>query len=328
MESDLQAQAAHEPVTATSAGISKIRRVPLREVWAHEAYDFTAWLEKNLDVLNEALNLNLVDANREQAAGSFSVDLVAEDEAGGRVVIENQLEKSNHDHLGKLITYLAAMEASAAVWIVSEPRPEHVGAVVWLNESSADFYLIKVEAVRIGDSPAAPLMTLIAGPSKETRRIRETKQELSEGDEIRLRWWTELLEKANAKTRLHAAIKPSRYGKVGTGAGKQGLFFHYGVWRHGTWVELYIDRGPGQDRQNLEVFEGLRAHQKEIEQAFGRPLEWQALEGKQACRIQPPGIAVGYRNPEDQWPRAHEQAIDEMIRLEAALRPHIAALPA
>ncbi len=327
MESEFRDGLAPEAVAATTEDISKIRRVSLREVWAHEAHDFTAWLEENLDVLNDALDLNLVDASREQAAGSFSVDLVAEDEAGDRLVIENQLEKSNHDHLGKLITYLAAMEARAAIWIVSEPRPEHIRAVGWLNESSADFYLLKVEAIRIGDSPAAPLLTLIAGPSEETRRVRDTKKEFGERHEIRLRWWTELLDRAKAATRLHAAISPSRYSYVATGAGKRGLSFHYAVAQHETWVHLYIDRGRGQDRENLEVFESLRAHQEEIEQAFGAPLMWQALEGKRACRILAPIIKGGYRDAEDQWPRIHEEAIDEMIRLEGALRPHIAALP-
>ena len=85
--------------------IGKLERVPLREVWKHEALDFTHWLQENIDVLNSALDLTLVNVDREQAAGSFSIDLVAEDEGGGTVIIENQLEKSNHDHLGKLITY-------------------------------------------------------------------------------------------------------------------------------------------------------------------------------------------------------------------------------
>jgi hypothetical protein len=106
------------------------------------------------DVLNDALGITLVNVEREQAAGSFSIDLVAEDEGGGKVIIENQLEKSNHDHLGKLITYLTALNARAAIWIVAEPRPEHVAAISWLNDSSsAAFYLVKVEAVRIGSSP-------------------------------------------------------------------------------------------------------------------------------------------------------------------------------
>jgi len=148
--------------------IGKLTRVPLREVWKHEAHDFTQWMEENIDVLNSVLDFDLVNVDREQAAGSFSVDLVAEDENGGTIIIENQLEKSNHDHLGKLITYLTAMSARAAIWIVSEPRPEHVAAVAWLNDSSsAAFYLIKVEAIRIGESPAAPLLTVIVGPSDD-----------------------------------------------------------------------------------------------------------------------------------------------------------------
>ena len=82
--------------------IGKLQRVSLRDVWKHEAYDFTQWLQENIDILNDSLDLDLVTADREQAAGSFSIDLVAEDEDGNTYVIENQLEKSNHDHLGKV----------------------------------------------------------------------------------------------------------------------------------------------------------------------------------------------------------------------------------
>ena len=147
--------------------IGSLQRVALREVWPHEALDFTPWLEENIDVLNNAIDLSLSIVEREQAAGDFSVDLVAEDESGNPIIIENQLERSNHDHLGKLITYLTAIGAKAAIWIVADPRPEHIGAISWLNESSsAAFYLIKVEAVRIGDSPPAPLLTLIVGSSE------------------------------------------------------------------------------------------------------------------------------------------------------------------
>ena len=111
------------------------------------------------------------------------------------VIIENQLEKSNHDHLGKLITYLTGMSAKAAIWIVSDPRPEHVAAVAWLDESSsAAFYMVKVEAVRIGESPAAPLFTLIVGPSEETKDVGQTKKEIAERYGIRKRWWTTLVD--------------------------------------------------------------------------------------------------------------------------------------
>jgi hypothetical protein len=140
--------------------IGKISRRPLREVWRHEERDFTVWLRDNIDVLTEQLGFELVNAEREQAAGNFSVDIVAETVDGRRVVIENQLERSDHDHLGKLLTYLASFEASVAIWIVSEPRPEHVLAITWLNQANlVDFYLFKVEAVVIGDSAAAPLLS-------------------------------------------------------------------------------------------------------------------------------------------------------------------------
>jgi hypothetical protein len=98
-----------------AAGISRLRRVPLGEVWRHEAYDFTTWLEQNTDVLGEVLGITIENVERERAAGSFSVDLVGEDAAGNAIVIENQLERSDHDHLGKLITYLAAFEANTAI---------------------------------------------------------------------------------------------------------------------------------------------------------------------------------------------------------------------
>lgn len=107
-----------------SGAIGKITRIPLREVWHREDRDFTTWIRDNIDVVAEQLGLELVNAEREQAAGSFSVDIVAETDDGRAVVIENQLERSDHDHLGKLLTYLAAFDAKVAVWIVSEPRPE------------------------------------------------------------------------------------------------------------------------------------------------------------------------------------------------------------
>lgn len=159
-----------------SQEIGMLRRVPLREVWRHEARDFTAWIERNPNVLGDLLDFSLENVERERRAGTFSVDLVAEDQSGDTVVIENQLEKSDHDHLGKLITYLSALEAKVAVWIASEPRPEHVAAITWLNESPlARFYLVKAEAVRIEgkeNSVPAPLLTLITGPSPPAARRR------------------------------------------------------------------------------------------------------------------------------------------------------------
>jgi len=306
--------------------IGKIERVPLREVWRHEALDFTTWLEESLDVLNDVLDITLSGAEREQSAGSFSVDLVAEDESGNPVIIENQFGKSDHDHLGKLITYLTAIDAKAAIWIVSHPRPEHVAAITWLNESaSAAFYLVKVEAIRIGDSPPAPLLTLIVGPSEEGREAGRTKKELAERYAIRERFWSQLLATACTKTRLHANISPSQQGWIATGAGKQGLRYDYVVRQNDSDVELYIDRGKDTEAENKVIFDRLAQSKEAIEADFGEPLEWQRLEGKRACRIKKNIDLGGYRD-EDKWPQIHHAMIDAMIRLEKALKPYIARL--
>jgi hypothetical protein len=307
--------------------VGRLQRVPLREVWKHEALDFTQWLQNNIDVLNESVNLNLLGANRERSAGDFSVDLVAEDEGGGTVVIENQLEKSNHDHLGKLITYLTAIGAKTAIWIVSDPRPEHVAAIAWLNESnSADFYMVKVEAVRIADSPPAPLFTLIVGPSDETKEVGETKKEIAERYLIRKRWWTTLIERSVAVNKTHAHITPGEYGWIGASAGVRGLNFNYVVMQDECRVELYIDRGKDSDEENEQIFDELYASRQAIDQAFGAPLDWERLEGRRACRIQYTRREGGYRSPEDQWPQIQDETIHDMDHLEKALQPYLKQL--
>jgi hypothetical protein len=250
---------------------------------------------------------------------------VAEDESGGIAVIENQLERSNHDHLGKLITYTAFMEARVAIWIVSDPRPEHVRAISWLNEAApADFYLLKIEGIRISGSLPAPLLTLIVGPSEESREVGEAKKERAERYHIRRRFFARLLDRAKELTKLHAAISPSEYGWVGTGAGTSGLSFTYTITQHGATVELYIDRGSGEENQ--AIFDALREHEDEIEAAYGGKLSWEPLEGKRGCRIAERLNVGGYRD-EEKWEEVQGAMIDSMIRLERALRPFISKLP-
>lgn len=307
--------------------IARLERVSLREVWKHEANDFTQWLQNNIDILNEALDINLVNVDREQAAGTFSVDLVAEDEGGGTVIIENQLEKSNHDHLGKLITYLTAMGAKTAIWIVSDPRPEHVTAITWLNESaSAQFYMVKVEAVRIENSAPAPLFTLIVGPSEEAKEVGQTKKEIAERYDIRRHWWSTLISRSAAINKLHTHITPSEYSWIGTSSGIRGLNLNYVVTQDECGAELYIDRGKDSDGENKAIFDQISQHRSDIEKGFGGELNWERMEGKRACRIRFTSREGGYRSPENQWPSIQDNLVRAMDRLEKALRPHLKQL--
>lgn len=306
--------------------IGKLKRVPLREVWKHEALDFTTWMLDNVEVVGDIINLNLSNAEREKSAGSFNVDLVAEDDMGGLVIIENQLDKSNHDHLGKLITYLTSLEAKTAIWIVADPRPEHVRAISWLNESSAaSFYLLKVEAIRIGDSQPAPLLTLIVGPSEEAKELGNKKKEMAERYIIRKKFWTQLLDQSKNMTKLHSNISPSEHNWIGTSAGKRGLGLNYTVTQNNSTVELYIDRGRESEEENKIIFEELFKEKENIENVFGKALEWQSLEGKRACRIK--GVVDGgYRDEEEKWPEIHKNMIETMIKLNKALKPYIPKL--
>ena len=304
--------------------IGRIERVDLRKVWSHEALDFTKWLEENIDVLVEATGLQLSGVEREQAVGAFSVDLIAEDDDGRPVVIENQLEKSNHDHLGKLLTYLVGIEARKAIWIVADPRPEHVGVVTWLNESSsADFYLLKLEAIRIGDSEHAALLTQIVGPSEEARIAGATKKQMAERERLRYHFFEGLLEHAKQLTPLHANISPSKQSYVSAGSGIGGVAFVYVVRQRDTRVELYIGT-PDGDR-NQRIFEALFLKKEQIEEVFGLPLVWDTKEGRRSCRIHKTFDTGGYRD-EDVWEAVYAELAEAMAVLERAVKPHLKKL--
>jgi len=306
---------------ANQTKIGKIERVDLRETWPNEERDFTPWLVENIEVLSDSLYVPLSSAQREVGAGDFVVDIQAELEDGGAAVIEAQLTRSDHNHLGKLITYRAMLDARVAIWIVSDARAEHVRAVTWLNESSdADFYLVKVEAIRIGDSPPAPLFTLVVGPSEQAKKAGETRRGLAEREKKRLEFWRQLLDKAAEQTPLFATVSPRPGYWISAGAGRGGLRFSFVIYDQAAQVELYIDTGDRE--RNKRTFDALSSAKDEVNAAYGRALDWQRLEHARACRIRH-RMEIGGWKDEDKWPEIQDTMIEAMIRLEKALRPHI-----
>jgi len=307
--------------------IGRIEKVPLREVWKKEAKDFTTWLFENLEVLGEELDIPMTPIEKEKDIGSFSSDIVAENESGERILIENQLEKTDHDHLGKILTYVSNLEAKIAIWISSDPRPEHERAVEWLNESATgvDFYLVKVEAYRIGNSEPAPKFEVIAGPSEKSKVIGQEREKEAERHKKRLEFWKSLLEKSKGKTSLHSNISPSTSHWISTGAGKSGLSYTYTIpYKYGS-IELYIDRGKGSEEESKQIFDELFVHKKEIEGIFGDKLEWQRLDDRRASRIRKKYDYAGL-DDNDKWDRLQNDMIDGMIRLEKALNKYITGL--
>ena len=214
------------------------------------------------------------------------------------------------------------MEAKVGIWIVNNRRPEHVAAINWLNESaSADFYLVKLEAIKIEESLPAALFTEIVGPSKEAIKIRKTKGDLTERHLAIHRFWTALLEIAKKKTKLHTNISPGYENWVSTGAGlPNGLSLQYSVRQQESSIYLQIDTGDGETSK--AIFEHLLSKKNEIEKEFDGELEWNAKEGRRSCYIGR-DISIAGWGKEDKWADAHEALIDTMIKLEQSLRPHL-----
>lgn len=294
--------------------VGRLERVALREIWEKEDRDFTTWLEKNLDILSEHIGFDLSPLEREKSVGTFSADIFAEGPDGATVVIENQLETTDHDHLGKLVTYLSNLEAKAAIWIASAPRPEHVTAVNWFNEISprdTSFFLVKVEAYRIGDSEPAPLFTAVSSPSQEAKQRGVEKEKLAERHLKRLDFWEQLLEKARSRTALHANISPSKDTWIVAGAGKSGMGWSYCIRMNEGSVELFIDLGPDRKDETDAIYEKILSDRETIEAQFGEPLIWDQVEGRRVCKIKSMCSIGGLRDT-DSWDQIQEDMIDRM----------------
>ena len=160
--------------------LSKIKKVNPRNIWKHEALDFTAWLkqEENLNLLCEELDLNLENIKSEDGAGRYNVDITADDaDTGRKVVIENQLESTDHKHLGQILTYASAFDASIIIWLVTDYTEEHRQAIDWFNRNMSDsisFFLIQLEVYQIEDSPNAPKFNIISEPNNWGKAIKKS----------------------------------------------------------------------------------------------------------------------------------------------------------
>lgn len=308
--------------------IGKLEVVSVRRAFPHEALHFTKWLEEHIDALAERLNISLSVEQREQSVGDFSVDLLCEDGGGKPVIIENQLEKTDHDHLGKLLTYLVNRSASTAIWITTEPRPEHQKVIDWLNEftpSDVSFYLVRVEAVRIGDSPFAPLFTVLAGPDRQAKELGERKKEWADRHFKREEFWKGLLDRAREKTTIFSTISPSKENWIGTGAGKGGVTFNFVINKDWAGAELYIDHDKNTGEKNKAIFDKLNSQKEQIEQEFGGSLDWERLNEKRASRIRKK-IELGGLTATDKWQEIQDAMITEMISLEKTLRHRVSRM--
>ncbi|MGY5874589.1 MAG: DUF4268 domain-containing protein [Candidatus Thorarchaeota archaeon] len=308
--------------------IGKLENIPIRDVWDNEPRGFNKWLADNIDILSEALNLQipLVPPDTESSVGPFLADLVIENESGERVVIECQLEDSDHKHLGQVVTYLTNLEAKMAIWICTNPRSEHIRAISWLNEVSPvdiSFFIVRVQTVKIGDSPPAPLFTLIAGPSEATKETGRAKELDAERHRLRQQFWSQLLEKCQTPGNLFKDISPGKFTYIQKGAGFAGITYKYVISYSSAGVELYIDTHDADN--NKRILDRLKEKKDEIENRFGIPLIWDHEKGRRACKVSWKREDIGLRD-EDDWPNIQDELIQNMAKLHMAINDKLDAV--
>lgn len=268
--------------------IGKIKKVPLREIWKHEAYDFTNWLaeETNLSLLADELGISLLNPQTEVGVGKFSVDILAEDDRDHKVIIENQLESTNHDHLGKIITYAAGLQAETIIWVVSSVREEHEQAINWLNENTteqANFFLIKIEAWKIDNSVPAPRFNIIAKPNDWAKTIRKT----GDGNKVtdlklkQQEFWSKLREygEDNSKNiKSWQKARPQHWYDISVGTSRAHLVCTINTRKEQVAVDLYIN-------EDKELYTKLESNKEEIENALGCKLLWQGSADRKSSQM-------------------------------------------
>ena len=277
----------------STPNLAKIERVDLREAWPNEARDFTPWLAENIAELGEALGMDLELQETEAAVGGYSLDVLATDLNQNRpVIIENQLETTNHDHLGKLLTYAAGYDANVIVWLTREFRDEHRQALDWLNrrtDKETEFFGVVVELLKIDGSRLAPQFRTVATPNdwrKETSvKVRDDTPVASVRGERYREFFQPLIDTLRERHKFTNARKaqPQNWYSFSAGYGQRVIYGANFTGQRQARVEVYIDVGNGD--RNIRLLENLELHKEEIESTLNETLDWQRLEGRRACRI-------------------------------------------
>lgn len=309
--------------------LGRLQRVPLREYWQDEARDFTPWLaqEENLQLLSETIGIELEPAGTEAHVGTFKADILAK-EVGTEdfVIIENQLEKTNHDHLGKLLTYAAGLNAKAVVWLCAEITDEHRRALDWLNDISGDafaFFGLEVELWRIGVSEPAPKFNLVCQPNEWAKSLTTTSEERepTETKLLQFEFWRGFVEAARASGTVLSLRKPRPQHWYSLAVGRSrfhlSLTVHTRLQRLGC--ELYI-----RHKESKRAFAQLATDKDVIEKELGGHLEWQELPHRRDCRI------IQYRsgdvNDRQTWPDLHAWLLERAEAFYRVFSPRVKAL--
>lgn len=253
-----------------SKKLSRLRMVSLRQAWPHEAHDFTPWLAENIGLVSEAIGIPLEVEGTEVSVETFSADILARNPLDDSVVlIENQLESSDHAHLGQIMTYLSGLDAETVVWVADGFREPHIAAIRWLNENTCErfaFFAIQVRVAQIADSPLAPLFEVVERPNNWERAMHRKalgSPESSKRSEDRYQFWSEYVESVpNVLERFGPARRTANHW-----CKLEDLGFIISLYIGVDSAGLFIRGLPRADSE--EVRSRLEIHAQELEAALG-----------------------------------------------------------
>lgn len=305
--------------------LGKLKEVDIRKVWGHEQYDFSQWLatEENIQELGDTLNLSLTNIETEKFVGNYRCDILCKDELTGQtVLIENQLESTDHDHLGKIITYASGLDASVVVWIVSSARDEHASAIEWLNKHTDDslaFFLVEVHAYTIGDSAPAPQFKIIEQPNNfaKNAKVLAQKGDLSDRERHRLEFWTlfnDVLEQRGKPFNKCKATTDHWYS-VAVGTSECLISIDLVNREHKIRVGLWI-------HDNKALFDELFEQKERIESDLGFELTWERLDSKKASLAATYLYGLDF-NHQENYAKLMNGAIDTVVALRKAFVPYL-----
>lgn len=315
-------------------GLGRLESVELRDVWSSESADFTPWLakEENLKLLGEAIGIDLELEAQEKGVGPFRADILCKDTTTDKwVLIENQLERTDHSHLGQLLTYAAGLEAVTIVWIAERFTEEHRATLDWLNErtdETINFFGLEVELWRIGESPVAPKFNIISKPNDWSRSVQKVATEdITPHKQLQLKFWTAFRDYMEENSSV-TCQKPYPQHWMNHSIGRSG--FHLAsitsLWNSDTdkkepeiRVELVLD-----NKHSKSYFDSLIKRRDEIEKAIGTALTWHNPEEKTMCRLYVRKDADFTQ--ESEWPDQHKWLRDNLEQFHKVFGPIVKSL--
>jgi len=308
--------------------LGKIEKVDLRKVWEHEALKFTKWLakEENIVLLAEELDISIENIKPEESAGRYSVDILADEVSTNRkVIIENQLEATDHKHLGQLLTYASAHDASIIIWIVKDYTEEHKQAIDWFNihmPEEISFFLVQIELWKIGNSSPAPKFNIVSQPNNWAKTLKKAaSQEKGNPSELKLlqqRFWGDLKDHMNNRTSssnlsLGRTPRPQHWYDISFGTTKAKISFSFNSKQSRISCELYI-------KNDKSIYDKIVQDEVLIKKQLGDDLSFLELPEKAAFRI----IKSLNCDPfnEEEWSNYFDWLIDNGEKFQKTFKKH------